>query len=105
MESIDYRPLFKQYMRYGYMEEKAKRFKKCRQTISNVLAGKHRNPTILEECLKELNERIERRTASLKKVNELTEIHRQLQPQYYEQVKNITHVTRRKEGHVFGIDL
>lgn len=81
IDTKDWRPLFKRYMGFGYMSTKSLKLRIARQTLSNILAGKRINPEILDECLQELKQKMETRAAAVKRVNELTQIHRQLQGQ------------------------
>lgn len=77
--SHDYRPLFKQYMGSGYFRKKAKDLRISRQTLSNILGGKTQNTKVLDDCLSELKEKMDTRAAALRRVKELTKIHKQLQ--------------------------
>lgn len=79
METKDWRPLFKMYMAAGYFKKKARQFKVERHTISNILSGRTKNPTILDECLKELREKMDARASAIARVRELTQTHRELQ--------------------------
>jgi len=74
----DYRPLFKRYMGPGYFQRKAEEKRMSRQNLSNILKGRTNNVAVLEECLSELNEKIDIRTRTLQHANNLTELHKRL---------------------------
>lgn len=78
-ERQDFRPLFKRFMGSGYFQRKAKELRVTRETISNILGGKGDNPKILNHCLAELQREMEEQAAAIKRIQELTEIHKQLQ--------------------------
>ena len=59
--------------------DKAKELKIRPESLSRILSGKVNNPDILDDCLTELRERIEKRNAEVERINEQMKTHRHLQ--------------------------